>query len=426
MAADQENPYQRVAIIGLGYVGLPLAMLFAEKGVHVLGFDIDAEKIKALQQHKSYISYLSSQEIRQLFASGRFEATHQVAKLEGHDAYILCVPTPLDDEQRPDLSDLRDAAQMIRPYVKNGAVVVLESSTFPGTTEEVLFPILRQGGRVLGRDFYLGYSPERIDPGNNDYRLEEIAKVVSGVTASCLRKIEALYSQAFQTIVPTRTPRIAEITKLLENIQRFINISLMNEMAIVCHELGIDIWEVIEAAKTKPYGFMPYKPSVGAGGHCIPVDPLYLQWKVKQYGRSVAFISLAEKINNQMPYYIISRLLSMFNLRRTHPLHVFLVGITYKKNVNDLRESKSFIVMEHLVRRGVNVSYHDPFVSEIKIGDRLYTSTPITPSTLQPCDGAVILTDHSGLPYDTIVKHAPLVFDTRNIIRGQHHHVIRL
>ncbi|WP_255679504.1 nucleotide sugar dehydrogenase [Brevibacillus humidisoli] len=427
MKAPVEKAETKVGIVGLGYVGLPLAMLFVSKGVYIRGIDIDKQKIESIRKGMSYLTDITDEEVRQLVASGRFEPTWEYAAVRDVDAVILCVPTPLRDHAYPDLSYIQSAASSIASYMKPGQLIVLESSTFPGTTEEVLQPILEKHGKQAGIDFYLGYSPERIDPGNKDVRLESIPKVVSGITEACLQKLTFLYGQVFDRLVPVTSPRAAEMTKLLENCQRFVNISFVNEIAMVCEAMGIDIWEVIEAAKTKPYGFTPYYPGPGVGGHCIPVDPLYLEWKAKQYQLETKFIHLAKLINDQMQDYVVERISKHLPATKTLAnTRLLLIGITYKRDVNDVRESTPLAIFEKLLAMGVDVSFYDPLVSQFELNGQTYASVDLTADTLKNSDYVVLLTDHTQLPYDLIVTHSPLLFDTRGAIKQSHPHVVRL
>jgi UDP-N-acetyl-D-glucosamine dehydrogenase len=424
---SNEGAKTLVGIVGLGYVGLPLASLFASKGVSVIGIDIDTKKIEALSSGKSYLTDVTDEEVRLLMATNRFEPTADFSRAETADAIILCVPTPLRDHSYPDLSYVQSAALSLVPYLRKGHLIVLESSTFPGTTEEVLLPIFSKSGFEVGRDFYLGYSPERIDPGNKSFPLEEIPKVISGVTPHCLKSVKDVYSLVFQKLVPVTSPRAAEMTKLLENCQRFINISFMNEMAMICAEMAIDVWEVIGAANTKPYGFTAYYPGPGIGGHCIPVDPLYLQWKAKQYGMDTRFIQLAKAINDHMPDYVVSRLSKHLAERKpSADFRILLLGITYKKDVNDIRESTALTIFEKLDRLGMEVTYHDPLVPEVTVNGKRLKSVELSAETLKAYDCAVLLADHSALPYDMIGKHAPLLFDTRNTFKTRQSNIIPL
>lgn len=422
----KHRPY-KVAVVGLGYVGLPLAMLCVTKGLHVIGIDIDSKKLQDLEQGRSYLSDITDREIQQFTRHSHFSWTDQFKVLEQVDACILCVPTPLRDHTYPDLSYLQTAADSISPYMKQGRVVILESSTFPGTTEEVLLPILSKNGAIVGKDFYLGYSPERIDPGNEAYKLEDIPKIVSGYTASCLEKVIEFYSRIFHQLVPVSSPQVAELTKLLENCQRFINISFMNEMLVICHEMNIDLWEAIEAAKTKPYGFTAYYPGPGVGGHCIPVDPLYLQWKAKQYNLDTKFIKLSKAINDQMPSYILDRLRSLLSQNGgLNSTNVLVIGLTYKKDVNDIRESTAMMITEELIKRGAKIAYHDPLIPQVSLAGSPLHSIELQAETIKTFDCVLILTDHSAIPYELLLEHAKLILDTRNIYKQKHPSVVTL
>ncbi|MCM2675028.1 nucleotide sugar dehydrogenase [Alkalicoccobacillus plakortidis] len=415
----------QIAVIGLGYVGLPLASLFHKSGYHVTGIDVDKRKIESLENGKSYLSDYTDKEIIKLTSSKRFVFTDSFEAIESVEAVILCVPTPLRNHQDPDLSYLEAAAKAMLPHLRIGQLVVLESSTFPGTTEDILVPLLEQSGLRVGEEIFLGYSPERIDPGNQDYSLHEIPKVVSGVTKKCLKIAEKIYGKAFKSLVPVDSTRVAEMTKILENTQRLINISFMNEMSRICHELKIDIWQVIDAASTKPYGFTPYYPGPGIGGHCIPVDPLYLKWKANQENLDTPFIDLAKQVNDAQPSYVVERLEQALGYPEKAP-RILLMGLTYKKDVNDVRESVSIPVMERLINRGWTVDFHDPYIKDIQILGKKYRSVRFIYDNLANYDAAVILTDHSQLDYDGLVKHSNLVLDTRNRIKKEFDHVIRL
>jgi len=427
LTVDKENTTPVVAIIGLGYVGLPLAMLFASKRVSVIGIDVDTEKIEMLHSGKSYLTDIHDREVAALFDTGCFSATDDFSKIRSAEAIILCMPTPLRDHSYPDLSYVQAAANSLVPHLHDGHLVVLESSTFPGTTEEVLLPIFSRSGLQVGKDFYLGYSPERIDPGNKQYSLEDIPKVISGISPNCLQKVKEVYGLAFRHLISVTTPKAAEMTKLLENCQRFVNISFMNEFAMICAEMGIDVWEVIEAAKTKPYGFTAYYPGPGIGGHCIPVDPLYLQWKAKQYDMETRFIHLSKVINDQMPDYIISRIIkAMGNKKPVTQQRILLLGLTYKKDVNDTRESPALAIYEKLDSMELSVCYHDPLVPQVKVNGREAKSVELSPESLSAFDCVVLLTDHTGLPYEMIGKHARLLFDTRRVFTEQQDNLILL
>ncbi|WP_047980764.1 nucleotide sugar dehydrogenase [Ornithinibacillus contaminans] len=417
-----------VGIIGLGYVGLPLAIQFVKQGFTVIGIDVDHQKINSLQLGTSYLQTITHSEIKQLIQSGKFTPSDDFTKLKESDVIIICVPTPLKNENEPNLSYIQSAVTSFLPYLKKGHLIILESSTYPGTTEDYLKPLLEDSGLVIGQDIYLGYSPERIDPGN-EYLLTSIPKVISGTTDNCLEQIRLIYEQVFETLVPVKSPKIAEMTKLLENTQRFINISFINEMARICERMDVDIWEVIKAASTKPFGFTPYYPGPGIGGHCIPVDPLYLKWKAQQEGIDTSFIDLAKKTNDEQPAYIISRmekLLTKNSNVTNQPRKVLLVGVTYKPNVNDTRESKAITIFNMLETSGYLVDYHDPYVDELATHTRLHISVPLTKETLRQYDCVIIITNHTNIDYALLLQHSSLLFDTRRSFDENHPHVFRL
>ncbi|MDQ0168097.1 nucleotide sugar dehydrogenase [Bacillus horti] len=427
MRYDQQTSIH-VAIVGLGYVGLPLARLCVEKGLRVTGIDIDSSKLAHLSEGKSYLTDMTDRQIKQLTEGQFFNWTDQYDDLRNCDACILCVPTPLTEHAYPDLSYLQSAVESVSPLMKRGQLIVLESSTFPGTTEDIVLPILSRNGAKLGEDFYLGYSPERIDPGNTSLELQDIPKVISGQTAHCQKKIYELYSLLFRNLVEVSTPKVAELTKLLENSQRFINLAFMNEMAVICHGLDLNIWEAIEAASTKPYGFMTYYPGPGIGGHCIPVDPLYLQWKAKEKGFTTSFIHLSKSLNDQMPVYIVERILQLlFSKQQKDNYKVLVIGVSYKKDVNDTRESTSIMVMEQLLQqKNIAVSFHDPLVPQIKLKGSIYRSEELTVKVIKQADCVVILTNHSTVHYDSILRYASIIFDTRYTFKQSHPSVVRL
>lgn len=417
-----QNQWSRIAVVGLGYVGLPLAMLFVRKGFQVYGLDVDGDKINKLHQGQSYLSDVGHEEIEELVTSGRFVATTDFKRVEEVEACIICVPTPLRDDARPDLSYLQQAAHDLAVHMRPGQLFILESTTYPGTTEEVLLPLLARKKYKVGSDFYLGYSPERIDPGNKSIPLDEIPKVVSGVTERCREKIIDLYGKVFRRLVPVSSPKVAEMTKILENCQRFVNLSFINEMAMLCHKMKINIWDVIEAAKTKPYGFTPYYPGPGVGGHCIPVDPLYLAWKAEQFQFETQFIALAKKINDAMPDYVIQRLAQ----RLAKPLaeaRILVIGLTYKKDVNDLRESRAFVIFERLAETVGHLAYHDPLVAEVEARGKVYRSVPLDEGELSRFDGVLILTDHSPIDYQLLKEKAPFILDTRGVFKEWAAHI---
>jgi UDP-N-acetyl-D-glucosamine dehydrogenase len=414
----------KIGIIGLGYVGLPLVIQFAKSGAQVLGIDLDETKVNALNAGESYIKHIPSAELQVQRAAGKIEATTDYARVKELDAVLICVPTPLDDKREPDLTYVLNTARAIALHLPKGIVVVLESTTYPGTTEDELRPILETGsGLKAGADFHLAYSPEREDPGNPDSQVAKIPKVIGGYTPACLEKAKAIYSIAIETLVSVSSCRAAEATKLLENIFRCVNIALVNEMKIIYHELGIDIWEVIEAAKTKPFGFMPFYPGPGLGGHCIPIDPFYLSWKAKQHGREARFIELAGEVNTAMPDYVIERLTSALaeQEKQIKGSRVLIVGLAYKPNVEDDRESPSYVLMEKLEALGAVVDYHDPHVPVIR-PSREYghyagrQSVPWTAEAMSRYDAALIATAHDAVGHSQLAEWIPYVVDTRNAL----------
>lgn len=409
----EDVPQYKIAIIGLGYVGLPLARLFIEKGHDVYGIDLDEKKIDMLHKRQSYLSDYQKSDIRAMFIRNSFHIGSSYRAVEEADVVIICVPTPLDEEDRPDLRFVVGATQSMLPYLRRGQLVVLESSTFPGTCEEKLKPILESTGLLVGRDISLAYSPERIDPGSH-WELAKIPKVIGGVTQSCTNFAKQVYGSAFDQVVVVSSPRAAEMTKLLENTQRYLNISFMNSLLQMCEIMNIDLWEVIEAAGTKPYGFTKYFPGPGVGGHCIPVDPLYLLWKAREHHIDLPFIELCHQVNKGMPGYLVERIAKSLKPKSLHESSVLIVGVTYKKDVNDLRESTSLHVIEQLLAAGVTVEYFDPYVDELKVRGKVLHSMPLTARNMKKFDCTVILTDHSNIQYDLLVAHSPIVVDTRN------------
>lgn len=420
---------EKIAVIGLGYVGLPLSVMLAEKGFHTKGVDLDTRKVTMLQQAKSYIGDIDDTLLRKVVGSGSFHATTNFDEITEVDSIIICVPTPLTKHKTPDLSFIISAGKEISARLQRGQLVILESSTFPGTTKEVLLPILEQSGLQAGSDFFLANSPERIDPGNETYQVDEIPKVIGGVTKKCKEKALSLYKKIYHNVVPVSSTEAAELTKLLENTFRFVNISFINEMALLCDQLKVDIWEVVEAAATKPYGFTPFYPGPGIGGHCIPVDPLYLQWKLSQYETSSTFITISDQINKRMIDYIVTRTEELLKPRQLlSSANILIYGVTYKKDVADTRDSPTLEIIEQFREKGAKVSYHDPYIPRLTIAGQLMTNTELTEKMLREMDCVIILTDHSNIPLDKILHHAPLVFDTRNVTKGHHgtSHVVRL
>ena len=410
----------RVAVIGLGYVGLPLALtLGGARGVSVLGIDVDPAKPAALAEGRSYLRTVDGEAVARAVRERRLEASVELARVRECDAVIVCVPTPLSPQREPDLSFVEETARAIAPHLRRGQLVVLESTTYPGTTEEVLQPILEAGsGLAAGRDFHLAFSPERADPGS-DVPARTIPKVVGGATPRCLEAALALYGRAFDAVVPVSSTRVAELSKLLENVYRSVNIALVNELKVLCERMGLDVWEVIAAAATKPFGFMRFEPGPGLGGHCIPIDPFYLAWKARQYGLPTRFIELAGEINAAMPQHVVQRTMDALNERglALKGARVLVLGIAYKRDVDDVRESPAVRIIELLQEKGALVVYHDPYVPRVPRmrQHRLdMVSVPLTDAALENCDVVVIATDHGCIDYARIVARAPLVVDTRN------------
>lgn len=409
----------KVAIVGLGYVGLPLANLFLEQGHEVYGIDADRKKIEKLLKHQTYLTDVTGKDVRAMFAGRRFHVGDAYDAASKADAVVICVPTPLNERHEPDLTYVKLAAEGLAPHLRRGQLVVLESSTYPGTTEEVLVPMLETTGLRVGEDLYVAYSPERIDPGQTQIALRDIPKVVGGVTEACSERAKTLYASAFRTVVGVSSARVAEMTKILENCQRLVNISFINELAMLAEKMDLNLWEAISAASTKPYGFTPYFPGPGIGGHCIPVDPLYLFWKAKAYDTHLGFIETAHRINEKMPAFVVEK--TKKHLERRKPAaesSVLVLGVTYKKNVNDLRESTALRIISLLRKEGIQVDYHDPYVKEIVVDGVALKGVQLTKKTVSSHDAVLILTDHTGIPYDAVAASARLVIDTRNATAG--------
>jgi UDP-N-acetyl-D-glucosamine dehydrogenase len=424
----------KVGIIGCGYVGLPLALRFAEAGHRVTGFDTDPAKISMLNAGKSYIEHIQQNKIQQFVNSRHFSATTDFFKLKDTDAIIICVPTPLDERREPDLSYVEQTAISIQPHLQKGHLVVLESTTYPGTTEELVLPILEKSGlrcpiasgiesENIPTDFFLAFSPEREDPGNKQYGLAQIPKVVGGTNPPSSRAALALYAQVVARVVPVSSTRAAEMAKLLENIFRCVNIALVNELKLLASRMNIDIWEVIDAAATKPFGFMPFYPGPGLGGHCIPVDPYYLSWKAREYDFAARFIELAGEINTAMPYHIVDAIAAALNKQKKslNGSKLLILGVAYKKDVDDLRESPSLKIMQLLQQHGAQIEYNDPYFAQLH-KMRHYSfenmkSVPLSADSLGKYDAAIIATDHSSYDYNAIVDGSKIVVDTRNATR---------
>jgi UDP-N-acetyl-D-glucosamine dehydrogenase len=416
----------KIAVVGLGYVGLPLSLQFARSCVSVLGIDIDPKKVELLKNGQSYIKHVGQSAIAELVGSEKFSASTDFSRIKEVEAVIICVPTPLNKNREPDLSFVMETGRSIAPHLAKGALVVLESTTYPGTTEEDLRAVLEDGsGMKAGVDFHLAFSPEREDPANELSKVKKIPKVVGGYTAACLEKAMALYAQAIDTLVPVSSCRAAEATKLLENIFRSVNIALVNELKLVYAAMGIDIWEVIEAAKTKPFGFMPFYPGPGLGGHCIPIDPFYLTWKAREYGQHTRFIELAGEVNTRMPEHVVHRVADALNSRRNslNGSKILVLGLAYKPNVDDERQSPSYILMDLLQERGAEVDYYDPNVPVIKptrehpqfAGKK---SVEWNRATIEKFDAVLIATNHSSVNYRELGDWARCIVDTRNAMAG--------
>lgn len=414
-----ESKQAKIGIIGLGYVGLPLLIEFVNGGFSCIGFDIDQKKVFQLKKKKSYIRHISEERIVSLMESGRFDATTDFSRLPEVDCIIVAVPTPLDKHQQPDLSYILNTSETVSRYMRRGQLVVLESSTWPGTTEEAMKPILEKSGLKCPTDFYLAFSPEREDPNNPNYSTKTIPKVVGASDPISLACAKALYDAIIVHTVPVSSSQAAEATKLLENIFRSVNIALVNEMKMILDKMGIDVWEVIEAASTKPFGYMPFYPGPGLGGHCIPIDPFYLTWKAREYDMPTRFIELAGEINTNMPYYVVNRIGDALNSRKKSlkGSSILILGAAYKRDVDDVRESPTLKLIEILEDKGAEVDYNDPYIPQMP-HVRKYQfemkSVELTPDNLKKYDVVLISTDHSCYDYDAIVTHANLVVDTRN------------
>jgi len=406
----------RIGVIGLGYVGLPLAVEFAREGFRVTGIDLDERRVAAVNRADSYIPDVPSADLSQFVKDGKLKASSGYTGLGELDAIIICVPTPLRKTREPDISYILGAAQEIVRSLRKGQLVVLESTTYPGTTDEVILPMLESRGLKVGRDFALAFSPERIDPGNAHFSTRTIPKVVGGMTPTCRQLVAELYGAIIVKVVPVSSTKAAEMAKLLENTFRAVNIALVNEIALMCDKLGVDVWEVINAAKTKPFGFMAFYPGPGIGGHCIPSDPMYLAWKARVHGFEARFIELADQTNRFMPHHVVDKIARALNEHRK-PLkgsRVLLLGLAYKPDVNDTRDSPAFDVAQELISRGAIVTYHDPCVPQASVNGTMMKSVPLSAASLARIDCAAILTNHSTVDYDLLLRRVPIIVDTRN------------
>ncbi|MFH0948425.1 MAG: nucleotide sugar dehydrogenase [Elusimicrobiota bacterium] len=419
-----------VSVVGLGYVGLPLAMEFASGGFRTIGLDVDEKKISSLKNGKSYIKHIPSESIKNLIRLGRIEVSSDFSELKNCDCVIVCVPTPLTVMKEPDMSFVVQTSEMIAKYLHSEQLIILESTTYPGTTDEVVKPILEKTGFKAGTDFYLAFSPEREDPGNKNFTTKTIPKVVGGINKISTELASVLYGSVLDKVVPVSSMKVAESTKMLENTFRAVNIAMINEFKILFDKMGFDIWEVIEASKTKPFGFMPFYPGPGWGGHCIPIDPFYLSWKAKQYNFPMKFIELAGEINTKMPEYVVEKLQDALNEKGValKNSEILILGMAYKKNSDDIRESSSLELVEILEKKGAVVSYNDPYIPKIPKMRRHKiekTSTAITEKNLIKFDAVLISTDHSCYDYDFILKNSKLIIDTRNAIKKKDKKIVK-
>jgi UDP-N-acetyl-D-glucosamine dehydrogenase len=426
------NRSARTGVVGLGYVGLPLAVEFGKSGFHTTGIDLDPRKIQAIAEKRSYIPDVPTSDVETLVNRGKLDATTDFSIVRELDTINICVPTPLRKTKDPDMSYIVSAVESIATFLHPGMLIVLESTTYPGTTDEVVQPILEATGLKAGVDFFLAFSPERVDPGNPTFQTHNVPKVVGGFSPTCSELAGALYGTAIKTIVPVSSTRVAEMVKLLENTFRAVNIGLVNELALMCDRMNIDVWEVVDAAKTKPFGFMSFYPGPGLGGHCIPIDPFYLSWKAKQSGFDPRFIELAGHINGSMPHYVVEKVADALNTRRksVNGAKVLIVGVAYKRDIDDMRESPALDVMGLLHQKGAEVAYVDAYVPDVRgrewSGGFDVKSIELSPGTLARYDCAVIVTEHRTFDYDRLVAEADLIVDTRNAIKQRHPHVIRL
>ena len=424
-----EKRTANLAVIGLGYVGLPLAVELAQAGFHVYGIDVDERRVRQLQGGRSYIQDVPTAHVRALTRSGHLIATTDFSVLKKIDAVNVCVPTPLSKQRDPDVSYIVAAADQVARYLHPGMLVILESTTYPGTTDELILPLLQKTGMKVGEDFFLAFSPERVDPGNPRYNTRNIPKVVGGVTPSCTDMAVLLYRQRLEQVVPVSSPQVAEMVKLLENTFRSVNIGLVNELALMCSRMKIDVWEVIRAAATKPFGFMPFYPGPGLGGHCIPIDPFYLSWKARASGFEARFIELAGHVNGQMPDYVVNLVAEGLNRhgKAVRGSRVLVLGVAYKADIEDTRESPSLDIMETLRERGARIDYSDPHVPTLQFAGRRLRSVPLTPARLRQFDCVVIATAHTAFSYSGILRYARMVVDTRNALKGkQSKKIVRL
>lgn len=409
-----------LSVIGLGYVGLPLAVEFAREGYCVIGVDVDPEKVRLLNEGVSYIPDIPTEEVAELSKKGLLRATTDYSVLKTVDAISICVPTPLRKTKDPDMSYIIASAEQIARYLHPSMLIVLESTTYPGTTDELIIPTIVTNGYKVGEDIFVCFSPERIDPGNKTYGVRNTPKIIGGATPACTEVAQALYSKAINRVVPVSSTRAAEMVKLLENTFRSVNIGLVNEMAVMCDKLDVNVWEVIEAASTKPFGFMTFYPGPGLGGHCIPIDPLYLSWKLKALNYNARFIELASEINSQMPLYVVGKVIDALNAvkKSVNGSNILVLGAAYKRDIDDLRESPALDVIRLLQERGASVVYHDPYVLDLRHEGLNMESVELTADTLHDVDCVVIVTDHSSYNWEWIAQEASIIVDSRNALKG--------
>lgn len=412
-----------IAVVGLGYVGLSLAAAYEEAGFSVVGVDIDPTKIAALHAGTSYVHDLPSERVAGAVARGRLQASTVFDGIADADVIFICVPTPYTRNKEPDTSCIQAAAQGILPHLRSGAVVILRSTSYPGTTQELVRPVLESRGARVGSDLYLAFAPERVDPGRQDFTIRTTPVLIGGCDPESTRRTCLVLGQLVERVVPMSSPAAAEMAKLLENVFRNVNIALVNQLAMLCERMGLDVWEIVDAAATKPYGFLAFRPGPGVGGHCIPVDPYYLAWKAREYDFHMDFIELAARVNDEMPYYVATRILLTLDGHRTpgEEARVLLLGVTFKADIDDYRDSPALKIMERLQRRGVHVDYSDPYVPQMSMNGRILSSQQLSPELLGRYDCVVITADHREIDYGWIVRHARKVFDTRNAARGVEH-----
>ncbi|HQR17902.1 MAG TPA: nucleotide sugar dehydrogenase [Gemmatimonadales bacterium] len=418
LIAKAERREALFGVVGLGYVGLPLVIELARAGYKVLGFDILPKVVDGLNAGRSHVKDISDAALREVLASGKFEATTDLGRLGEPDAISICVPTPLSKFKDPDVSYIQASTESVRRTLRKGQAVILESTTYPGTTRELMLPALESTGLKVGTDFFLSFSPERVDPGNPVYGTRNTPKVIGGITPDCLKVTEALYRPAIDTLVPVSSPEAAELVKILENTFRSVNIGLVNETAIVCDKLGVDVWEVIEAAATKPFGFMKFLPGPGLGGHCIPIDPHYLAWKMRGLNYKTRFIDLAGEVNTEMPMFWVRKVADALNSvsRSVRGSKVLILGVAYKRDIDDLRESPALDIIKLLEQQGAHVEFHDPHVASYLEDGKTVHSVPLTPERLKAADCVMVVTDHTAMDYAMVKKHARLVVDTRHVM----------